>query len=51
MWIWAEHHEHVWKPARIVEVSERFLKVSFITGEVATISNKVRTDFLAFFVF
>ena len=41
MWIWAEHSEDVWKPARIIEVLDKTLKVSLMNEKTISLPKKV----------
>lgn len=41
MWIWAEHSEDVWKPGRIIDVTDKILKVAFLNGKTVNLPNKV----------
>ena len=41
MWIWAEHEDDVWKPARIIEVTQKLITVSFVCGKTVSIQNRV----------
>ncbi|CAK8692984.1 unnamed protein product [Clavelina lepadiformis] len=47
MWVWTDHPDDVWHPARIVDISQKQLHVSYLSGKTAVIDKRRKLSILS----